>query len=44
MINEYIIDFERINKLTVHQNDNPNTASNAYGGPQYCYKYNKSNN
>lgn len=37
MRNEYIIDFERLNNLTVHQNDNPNVAANAYGGPNYCY-------
>lgn len=37
MINEYIVDFERLNKLTVHENDNPN-ASNTYNGiPNYCY-------
>ena len=35
MISEYIIDFERLNQLTVHENDNPN-ATNAYG-PNYCY-------
>jgi hypothetical protein len=37
MINDYIIDFERLNKLTVHENDNPNVASNTHGVPNYCY-------
>lgn len=34
MLNEYIIDFERINKLTVHESDSRN-ASNPYASSQY---------
>ena len=34
MKSDYIIDFERVNELSVHPNDNPNSPSLVSG---YCY-------
>lgn len=36
MINNLIIDFERLNKLTAHPNDDP-SKSPGYGGPIFTY-------
>lgn len=43
MINEYVIDFERLNELTTHPNDNPisgglNTGSFCYSSTRRCIK------
>src|ERR1035437_3235786 len=34
---EYIIDFDRLNQLTVHPHDNPNNTGTVYGGVSYYF-------